>query len=165
MFDRSFESGPDGLGRDPETIACLERTKSAVLNVLVAVGSGIAVSGLVLGRHEAVGPLPWDGPKTQRAAFLILIGLIALAYMILRVGSNRDALRDPIARAGRFTRSRVTASAVAALAIPLGFAYGWFADPRLEALAPFWVAALGMGFLAIPRGHELDGLDASPGAS
>jgi len=85
--------------------------------------------------------------------------------MILRVGSNRDALRDPIARAGRFTRSRVTASAVAALAIPLGFAYGWFADPRLEALAPFWVAALGMGFLAIPRGHELDGLDASPGAS
>jgi len=165
MLDRSFETGPDGLGRDPGTIACLERTRSAVLNVLVAVGSGIAASGLILGRHEAGGPLPWDAARTQRAAFAALIGLIAFAYMILRVGSGRDALRDPIERASRFTRSRVAAALIAALAVPLGFAYGWFADPRLEALAPFWVAALGLGFLALPRGHELDGLDGPPGES
>ena len=159
MPDRSYEAGPDGLGRDPATVACLDRTRSAVLNVLVAVGSGIAASGMILGRHDATGPLPWGALKTQRAALAALIGLVALAYMILRIGSNREALRDPGGRAGRFTRSRVAASVVAGLAVPLGFAYGWFADPRLEALAPFWVAALGLGFLALPRGHELDGLD------
>ena len=41
----------------------------------------------------------------------------------------------------------------------VGFAHGWLVDPRLEALAPFWVAALGLGFLALPRGHELDDFD------
>ena len=39
------------------------------------------------------------------------------------------------------------------------FAYAYAARPRLDAIAPFWVAALALGILATPRGYELDGLD------
>jgi hypothetical protein len=38
--------------------------------------------------------------------------------------------------------------------------YGWIVRPRLDAVAPFWVAALALGFLALPRAAELDGFDA-----
>ncbi len=159
MKGSPFETDRDGLGRDPAAVACLERTRSAVLNVLVAVGAGIAASGIVLGRHDVDAAPPWGVARTQRLATAALLVLVAVAYLILRVGSGREALRDGPARAGRFYRSRVTATAVAALAVPLGFASGWIADPRLDALAPFWVAALGLGFLALPRGHELDDFD------
>ena len=156
--DRLFETDRNGLGRDPGAVDCLLRTRSAVLNVLLCVGSGIAVSGWGL-RRRRLGQLPpwgWDLPLTQRGAMAALIGLIALAYVILRLGTSRDRLRDPATRGGRFFRSRVVAAVVAAGAIPLGFVAGWANDPRLEALAPFWIAALGLGFLALPRGHELD---------
>jgi hypothetical protein len=148
-----------GLGRDPRAVACLERTRSAVLNVLVIVGGGIAASGWVLGRHDPDAALPWGLTATRRASTIALVALIALSYLILRIGSGRQALRDPSRRASRFFRSRVVAAGVAALAIPLGFAHGWFVDPRLESLAPYWVAALGLGFLALPRGPELDDFD------
>ena len=158
MSDRLFDTDRNGLGRDPETVACLVRTRSAVLNVLVFVGAGIAVSGWGL-RQRRAGLLPawdWDLPLTQRGAMAALVGLIALAYVLLRIGANRELLRDPARRGGRFFRSRVAAAILAASAIPLGFVAGWANDPRLEALAPFWIAALGLGFLAIPRGYELD---------
>jgi hypothetical protein len=54
----------------------------------------------------------------------------------------------------------VAAAAVGALAVPLGLVYGWTVRPRLDAVAPFWVAALALGFLALPRVHELEGFDA-----
>ncbi len=157
MPESRYESDPDGLGRDPATVACLDRTRSGVLNVLVAVGSGIAASGWILGRHQPGGPPPWGPARTQRVATAAVMVLVALSYMVLRVGSGRESLLDPATRADRFRRARLGSAALGALAVPLGFAYGWFADPRLEALAPFWVGALGLGFLALPRGHELDG--------
>jgi hypothetical protein len=145
-----------GTGREPAATACLERTRSAVLNVLIVVGAGIAISGWVLGRHDPDAVLPWGLERTQRAFMATLLVLGVFAYLLMRVGSGREALRDPARRASRFFRSRVGAAGVAALAVPLGFAHGWLIDPRLQALAPFWIAALGLGFLALPRGTELD---------
>ncbi len=156
MPDRLFDTDRNGLGREPAAVACLVRTRSAVLNVLLFVGAGIAASGMLLGRHQVGEPPTIDLPLTPQRAMGGLLALIALAYLILRVGSGRERLRDPARRAGRFFRARVAAAIVAAACIPLGFLAGWLNDPRLEALAPFWIAALGMGFLSIPRGPELD---------
>lgn len=89
----------------------------------------------------------------------LLIGLLALAYFTMRFGSSRAALTDPRKRAGRFFRSRVVATAIASLAIPLGFLSGWVSGPDLQTVAPYWIASLGMGFIALPRGHELDDFD------
>ena len=152
-----------GDERDPSTVACLGRTRSAVLNVLVVVGAGIAASGWVLGRHDPDPAPPWGFPATRRASMIALMALIAASYLVLRVGSGREALGDPSRRASRFFRARVAASSVAALAVPLGFAHGWFLDPRLEAIAPCWVAALGLGFLCLPKGPELDDFDEPDG--
>jgi len=119
----------------------------------------IAASGLILGRHDPDTPLPW-GFRETRQALLTALGVVsALSYLVLRVVAGRDRLRDPSRRESRFFRGRVASASLAALAVPLGFAHGWFLDPDLKALAPFWVAALGLGFLALPRGHELDDLD------
>jgi hypothetical protein len=148
-----------GTDREPAAIACLGRTRSAVLNVLVLVGAGIAASGWVLGRHDPDAVLPWGLERTQRAFMAGLLVLGGFAYVLLRVGSGREALREPARRASKFFKARVGAAALAGLAVPLGFAYGWLIDPRLQALAPFWVAALGLGFLALPRGTELDDFD------
>lgn len=145
-----------GPGRAAESTACLERTRSAVLNVLVVVGAGIAASGWVLGRHEPDAALPWGAIRTGRALMAALAVLGAASYLTLRVVTGREMLRDPARRASRFFRGRVASAVIAALAIPLGFAHGWLVDPNLKALAPYWVAALGLGFLALPRGHELD---------
>lgn len=156
MPDRLYETDRNGLGRDPEAVDCLVRTRSAVLNVLVFVGAGIAVSGWGLGRHQ-VGDNPlWGLNVTRRGSMVGLLALIALAYLVNRIGTGREALRDPSRRASRFLRARVVAAIIGASAIPLGFVAGWVNDPRLEALAPFWIAALGLGFFALPRGYELD---------
>ncbi|WP_435008540.1 hypothetical protein P12x_005747 [Tundrisphaera lichenicola] len=148
-----------GISRKPATLACLARTRSAVLNVLVVVGAGIAASGWILGRHNPDAALPWGLERTQRALMGALMVLGVASYVLLRVGSGRDALRDPSRRAANFFKARVGTASIAGLAIPLGFAYGWLIDPRLQALAPFWIAALGLGFLALPRGAELDDFD------
>jgi len=149
-------------GRDPSASACLDRARSAVLNVLVLIGVGIAASGWILGRHDPEPP-DWGPQTTQRATLAALAVVATFAYLLLRVGSGRDALRDPSTRAARFFKARLGASVVAALAVPLGFAHGWLVDPRLPALAPFWVAALGLGFLALPRGPELDDFEGPMG--
>jgi hypothetical protein len=145
---------------EPAASACLERTRSAVLNVLIAAGVGIAVSGALL-RGRGRGVLP----RGDLAPVALLGGLLtpALANIFCRrVWAGRSALRDPARRAARFYRAHVGAACAAALAVPLGLAYGWLFDPKLGAVGPFWVVALGLGSLALPRSYELEGFDRSP---
>ena len=138
--------------------ACLERTRSAVLNVLIAAGLGIAASG---------GLLRWrDGWATDRAQGAVgsylhraLIVLVVLTVVTRRVLTARGRLQDPGSRAPRFVRAHVVPAAMGLTALPLGLAYGWFVRPRLDAVAPFWVAALALGALSFPRASELTGLD------
>lgn len=139
-------------------IACLERTRSAVLNVLVAAGAGIAVSGWALGRLDA-GALELDHETGQRYAYTALAALGGLSYFWRRNASSRAALRDPSTRADRFFRAHVSSAAIAAMAVPLGYLYGWGIYPRLGGVLPFWVAALALGFLAVPREAEVRDFD------
>ena len=59
------------------------------------------------------------------------------------------------AEAGRrnhlFYWSHVGPALIAAVAIPLGFAYGWLVAPWLDAVIPFWAVPLRLGFLSLPR--------------
>ena len=93
--------------RPAPVVACLERTRSSVLNVLVVVGAGIAASGWVLGHHDPDAALPWGLLKTRQVALGVLVGLVAVAYAILRIIAGRDALRDPARRASKFYKGRV----------------------------------------------------------
>jgi hypothetical protein len=139
-------------------LACLERTRSAVLNILVADGIGIAASGLLL-RWRDRGAL-FRAPDVARQAMLGgLFAVVVASYLCRRFLARRSVLRDPAGRARHFFRAHVASAALGALAIPLGLAYGWTVSPRLDAVAPFWVAALALGFLALPRGPELDDFD------
>jgi hypothetical protein len=143
---------------EPAEAACLERTRSAVLNVLVAVGVGIAASGLLL-RWRARA-MPPEAPDLVRQGLMIgLLAVTVASYVLRRVLAGRPALRDPAGRCAKFYRGHVIAAAVGGLAIPLGLLYGWLVRPRLDAVAPFWVAALALGFLALPRAYELEEFD------
>ena len=148
----------DRPGLEPAAESCLDRTRSAVLNVLVFVGAGIAVSGWALGRRDR-GALLWDPDLARRVSIVVLLTLLVASRVAQRVGSGRAALRDPMQRARRFRRSHVLAALIGAVAVPLGFGYGWAIKPRLEDICPFWVVALATGFLALPRSHELTGFD------
>jgi hypothetical protein len=157
---------PGQLPAAPAWAVCLERTRSAVLNVLVGVGLTIAFGGWLL-RGRAEGRLP---PREQWLHELLLAALIVLAvasYLIRRSARRPVASEDPGHRQARFYRSHVVAALIAALEAPIGIIYGLWIDPRLGAVIPFWVAALALGFLAIPRAHELGDYDPSstnPGA-
>jgi hypothetical protein len=146
---------------EPPAVACLAKTRSAVLNILVAVGAGIAVSGLVLrwrDRHAL-----HRAPDLARQGMLgALLVLVVASYLIRRIAARRSALRAPEGRCRRFYWAHVLAALMGAVAIPLGLAYGWTVRPRLDAVAPFWVAALALGFLALPRAYELEGFDEPP---
>jgi hypothetical protein len=147
--------------REPAARAILERTRSAVLNVLVAVGVGIAASGLILRWRDSFA-LFRATDSIRQAMLAGLFVLVVVSYLCRRVLGRRSLLRIPEHRAARFYRSHLISAAVGALAIPLGLAYGWTVQPRVESVAPFWVAALALGVLAIPRASELDGLDDPP---
>ena len=151
----------DRFPADASWAVCLERTRSAVLNVLVGVGLTIAIGGWLLrGRAEAGPP-----SKPQRLHEVLMAALIVLAvasYLVRRTARRRVAATDPGDRQATFYRSHVMAASIAALAAPLGIVYGWWIDPRLEAVIPFWVVPMALGFLSIPRAHELDDFDRSP---
>jgi hypothetical protein len=137
-----------------------------VLNVLVAVSLFIALSGVLL-RWRAGGELP---PPHKTAALRqgLMVGLIVLtlaSFLARRVLGRRSALRDPRRRARQFSWAHVLPALLGALTAPLGLAYGWWILPRLDVVAPFWVAALGLGFLAWPRASELEGFDSPMSAS
>src|SRR5207249_10900015 len=99
---------------------------------------------------------------------LALIGLAIVSYVLRRVLVRRAARFDPGRRRSAFYRAHVLPAAIAALAAPLGIVHGWFVDARLEAVIPFWVVPLALGFLFVPHSHELDEFDRptpDPGAS
>jgi hypothetical protein len=143
---------------EPAAAACLERARLAVLNVLVVVGAGIALSGWPLGRFDRGASL-WDDATGRRVAYMALLLLLVASRLVIRIGASRSALADPSFRAVRFVRAHVASAVVGGLAVPIGFAYGWAVQPRLQAVSPFWVVALASGFLAMPREQELSGFD------
>ncbi len=135
--------------------ACLERARSSVLNVLVVVGLSIAVSGWLLrGRAESPPP-PRPAKALNNSLYLALIAVAVTSYATRRL----IASRVPRARSGRrdplFYWSHVGPALIAALAVPLGFAYGWLVSPRLDAIIPFWAVPFALGFLSLPRPAEL----------
>jgi hypothetical protein len=148
----------DSPHQEPAAQACLERTRSAVLNVLVGVGLTIAIGGWLLqGRAAAERPAPPRG--LHDSLMLILIGLAVASYIVRRGSGRRVARLDSGRRESAFFWSHVLAAAIAAPGAALGIVYGWWVDPRLEAVIPFWVVPLALGFLAVPRSRELDDFD------
>ena len=141
---------PDrAMSRIPRPQDCLVRTRSAVLNVLVAVGLTIAVSGWLLrGRAET----PW---RTAAALHDGLTGgLLALgvaSYLSRRIMGARGACSRPGA-GGRGSSGRMSARPRSRrLIAPLGLVYGWFCRSRGSMrVIPFWVVPLALGFLALP---------------
>ena len=53
---------------------------------------------------------------------------------------------------------RIQALVLVAPAALLGIVAGWWVNPRLESVIPFWVVPLALGWLYVPRTHELDDL-------
>jgi hypothetical protein len=146
------------LSLDPAAIECLSKTRSSVLNVLVGVGLIVALSGIML-RSRPAGPL-FPVPEWINQAMFFGLGLIFVASTIFRrVLGSRSRLRDPLTRGPRFYWGHVLPALVGASASALGLAYGWLISPRLEAILPFWLAALVLGVLSYPRGRELEDFD------
>jgi hypothetical protein len=142
----------------PADLKCLDRTRSAVVNVLVAVSAGIAATGLLL-RWRDRGALFRAQGLARQVMLGALFVLVVASFLCRRILARRSSLRDPSSRCARFLRAHVLAASVGALAIPLGLVYGWTVRPRFDAVAPFWVAALALGVLALPRSVALEGLD------
>jgi hypothetical protein len=143
---------------EPAARLCVERTRSAVLNTLIGVGIGIAASGFILRTREGI-PRAQRSEETRRALYGSLFALVIASYSTRRIGASRAALQDPTRRAARYFRAHLVATLIGALAIPLGLIYAWMVGPRLDAVAPFWIAALALGFSSLPRAIDLDGFD------
>ena len=137
---------------------CVDRTRSAVLNVMVLDGAGIAVSGWVLGRLD-VGALLLNTDLFWRLSMGALFSILLFSRVMLRVGTGRSALKDPTKRGRRFRRAHVLSALIGGLAVPIGFGHGWAVEPSLQAVAPFWIVAIGVGIMALPRSTELEGFD------
>jgi hypothetical protein len=149
---------PDSSSLSPSWRDCLARTRSAVLNVLVAVGFTIAVSGWLLGGRA-------ESPRAQSGKVLhypLTLGLIVVAvtsYVSRRFMGRHAALSDPGHAERVFFRAHVIPALIAALAAPLGVVYGCLISSRLEAVIPFWVVPLALGYLCMPRERELMDFD------
>ncbi|AGA26667.1 hypothetical protein [Singulisphaera acidiphila] len=142
------------IALEPAAEACLARTRSSVTNVLIAISGGIALSGLVLRWRDRAAI--WRAPDELRQGLLAgLFLLLFSSYAVRRVGASRARLHDPQRRASRFYQAHLISAVIGSLAILLGLCYGWWVRPRLDAVSPFWVAALALGFLALPRADEL----------
>ncbi len=155
MFDPNETIEQD---MDPAAVECLKATRSAVLNVLVAIGVAVALSGVVFrGRGREI---PVGGPGGLGNALLTGLLLIFAASTVLRRWlGRRSRLREPCSRGPRFYWGHVLPALVGALAAPLGLAHGLLVSPTLDAILPYWLAALVLGVLAYPRGRELQGFD------
>lgn len=152
------ESGPTG-GRDDGRRALLVRTRSAVLNVIIGIALMIAASGWMIrlgGGAAAFRGLRVVRPEGVYAGLVVLF--VASRYLARRSWRSARAWETNEEREARFYRSHVGAALVAMGGIPLGLVYALAFDPSLAGVAPFWVAAMALGLLAIPRSAELDNL-------
>ncbi len=153
-----MQSPPEAFESElnPVALRCLERTRSWVLNILVLVGLSILVSGLILGKTDwklIVG----DVEGWRRFLYAGLIGAVAASHLMRRVMGSRERLREPETRGERFFRTHVASALIGWLAAPLGLLYGLMIEPRFEAVVLFWVAAMLLGVLALPKAVELEG--------
>jgi hypothetical protein len=141
---------PDEDGRE----ILLRGTRRAVLNVLVGVAVMIAVSGWLLRRRADDRVVVPD--RGTHDGLLIALFVAGIVSHFWRRRGLRRSTQLPNDRGLRdFYWSHVGSAAIAALGVPLGLAYGWWVEPRLEAVIPFWVVPLALGFLSIPRRVEL----------
>jgi len=152
---------PHPVTRAPDWDACLLRTRTTVLNVLVAVGLMIALSGWLLRRRAGDGILLAARGMHEGLLLALIVAAVA-SYLVRRAGMSRLSAIPADRRASRFYWSHVGAAVIASLGVPLGLVHGWCVDPRLESVVPFWVVPLALGFLAIPRRGEVDDLSPSP---
>lgn len=133
------------------------RTRDAVLNAIVGVAVVIALSGIVLARK----PVPIPSRETRefaRETYAALVGIVLLGYAYRRTYGSATTLREPGGLA-RFRKARLVAIGFATAAAGLGFAHGFYVRPTLNGVAPFWIAALALAALALPKNADL--LDAS----
>ncbi len=140
---------------DPPSRACLQKTRSSVLNVLMVIAAGIAISGPLLRWRDQ--QAVWRASEGPRRLMLgALLALIVISHATRRFGGSRAVLQDAQGRARRFYWSHVGAAIIASLTIPLGLVFGWTVRPTIEAVLPFWIAGLALGFLCFPRSIELE---------
>jgi uncharacterized membrane protein YedE/YeeE len=128
-----------------------------VLNVLVVVGLSIAVSGWLL-RGRARDWQPRPAKNLSDSLYVALIALAATSYIARRYIGARAARAQAGRRDQFFYWSHVGPALIAAVAVPLGFAYGWLVAPRLDAVIPFWAVPFALGCLSLPRKRELTDL-------
>jgi hypothetical protein len=153
---------PKALDSGQGPNACLERTRSHVLNVLVAVGLTIAVSGWLL-RERALSWQPRPAKTLSDSLYGILIALAAASFIARRVLKARVAGAGPERFERLFYWAHVGPALFASLAVPLGFAYGWLVRPGIDAIIPFWAVPFVFGFLSFPRRSEPnDHVNSSP---
>jgi hypothetical protein len=148
----------EGEPRDQVIAACLARSRQMVLRILVASVFVVLVGGLALRNGDRGAPL-WAEINASRVTHGLLFTIIFWSYFTRRALASRTALRDPQTRFQRFSRAHILSAAVGALAVPLGLVHGLAIRPKLDAVGPFWVAALALEFLAIPREYELSDFD------
>jgi hypothetical protein len=146
---------PDRSPASPEWTVCLERTRLAVLNILVALGFTIAVGGWLLRGRAAAQRAPAH-PVRLLMLMLSLILLAVASYLCRRLARRHAAKIKPDRRPALFYWSHVDSAAIALFVAALGIFGGWFLDARFEAVVPFWIVALALGLQAIPRTYELD---------
>jgi hypothetical protein len=154
------EPEPTGLDSRQGPHACLERTRSHVLNVLVAVALSIAASGWLMWQR-ALTWQPRPAKTLSDSLYVVLIAIGAASYISKRLITTRAARAEPGHRDRLFYWSHVAPASIAALAVPIGLAYGWLVSPRLDAIIPFWAVPIALGFLSLPRQSELSNRDDS----
>lgn len=134
-----------------EASRCLARTRSAVWNVLMLDGLAIALSGLVLRRRNwevALAPSDVAAWWTNLALLILIVASTGARLLSVFPWASR--------RPARFLITRLLSAAIGALAVPIGFAYGWAVSPRLLAVGPCWAVAIVVGLLALPRAEEAE---------
>jgi hypothetical protein len=128
------------------------------LNVLIAVGLIIAVSGGLLRFRTADARLLVPG-YLQKALMVGLLVIGVTSYSTRRMLYERMRRAQAAPSESVFYWSHLIPAIIASLAGPLGFVYGWWIDSSVQSVIPFWVVAFALGSLALPRTGELEYFD------